>query len=154
MAITSKETINYTCYTENVNSDIFFEFIKNTIKKLQEKEYTFMFDNVSFHKNKDMLNYIIENGHNYINTPPYSPNNNPIENVFSVIKNKFKKLSSSIKKKTDNIIMSKITDAVVQFNNEYSDRLIKYFNRAINYDYSNIEKELRDRIVFSNIKNA
>ena len=36
-----------------------------------------------------------------------------------------------------------------EFNNEYSkEKILKIFNHAFNYNYKNIEKELRDRIKF------
>ncbi len=61
---------------------IFKEFIQNTISKLTEFNYCFIFDNVPFHHNKLMLKLILDSGHKYLFIHPYSPNNNPIETIF------------------------------------------------------------------------
>ncbi len=44
-----------------------------------------MLDNVRFHHCKKTLKLITDTNNNYIFTPPYSSNNNPIEVIFSII---------------------------------------------------------------------
>ena len=100
-----------------------------------------------------MLKYIIDSGNSYLKTPVYSPNNNPIEYTFSVIKKEYKKNYKNDKSTKLNIV-NNIKKTVSNFNDTYKNKLINFFTRAINYDYINIEKELRYRIVFSNTKNA
>jgi len=87
MAITKDEILNYNIYKSLVNKVTFFELIKNIIKNLKEDNYLFVFDNASIHKDKEMLNFIINLNNNYLFTPPYSPNLNPIQNTFGIIKN-------------------------------------------------------------------
>jgi transposase len=110
LAVTIKGILHFQINKENTNSAIFFKFIKEIIEKLTEKNYVFIFDNICFHRNKEMLNYIILNGHQYKFSPPYSPNNNPIENVFSIIKNKYNKIKytnqNKIEKKIENILIT------------------------------------------------
>ena len=142
MAITSSDVLNHNMYDGAVNSNRFIDFIKDTITKIEGKgEYTFLFDNVSIHKNKNMLQIISDAGHKHIYTPPYSPNNNPIENVFSILKNNFNKsydVDMSIK---DNILNS------INLLDYYTDSIFaKIFNRAFTITYQNIEKELKDRM--------
>ena len=86
------------------NSIIFFDFIKNIISDLTEDNYIFLFDNVPFHKNKEMLKYIEDNGHKYMFVPAYSPNNNPIENTFSVVKKQYYNNIKDTPKTEKNII--------------------------------------------------
>ena len=62
-----------------------FEFPKNK---------NIIMDNVSFHHSKIIKNYINSKNWNIIYTPPYSPNFNPIENIFSKIKNYYRKYKS------------------------------------------------------------
>ena len=145
LAITNKNILHFQINDENTTSAIFFIFIKEIISKLKESNYTFIFDNINFHHNKIMLKYIISNGHNYIFTPAYSPNNNPVENVFSLIKNKYTK----IKYINKDPIIKKIKDILNEITNEFNN-FIKIFNRSLTFNYANIEKELRDRISFIN----
>ena len=90
-----------------------------------------------------MLNLITSNGHKYIFTPPYSPNNNPVENVFGIIKNKYNKLNYTNKNKVEKKIFDVIQETTVQYNN-----FNNIFKRSLSFNYINIEKELRDRIIF------
>ena len=98
------------------------------------------------HYCKKTLKLINDTKNYFIFTPSYSPNNNPIETIFSIIKNKFKKII----KTTKNIKMKSLI--IITINKTISDKEIgkenykDIFIRSINYDYKNIEKELRDRI--------
>ena len=55
MAITTEKILHHKEFKESINSDIFFTFIKDVISMLTEEGYIFIFDNVSFHKKKEML---------------------------------------------------------------------------------------------------
>jgi transposase len=46
---------------------------------------------VSFHKDKKINDLIINNGYKIHNIPAYSPNLNPIENVFGILKEEINK---------------------------------------------------------------
>ena len=91
MAITTEKIVHHKELTDSINGDIFFSFIKDVINTLTEEGYIFLFDNVAFHKKKEMLEYITEKGHKYMFTPSYSPNSNPIENVFGIVKQQYYK---------------------------------------------------------------
>jgi transposase len=110
--------MHYEIHETSVNLEIFYNFFDNLIKKNNNqtkiffptcylrwrcgatrqsrygnlKGYYFMLDNVRFHHCKKTLKLITDTNNNYIFTPPYSPNNNPIEVIFSIFKNKFKKI--------------------------------------------------------------
>jgi transposase len=145
LAVTTNGILNFQIKKENINSILFYNFIKETINKLTEKNYIFLFDNICFHHNKQMLELIKSSGHNYIFTPPYSPNNNPVESIFSIIKNKYSKIKYKIENKTkvEKQIFDIINEVTIEFNN-----FNNIFIRSLNFNYSNIEKELRDRIIF------
>ena len=49
-------------------------------------EPVFLMDNVKFHKIEDVV-VLMENNGCFLYTPPYSPFLNPIENIFSKMKN-------------------------------------------------------------------
>lgn len=136
LAITTNNILNIQINKENTNSSIFYNFIEDTINKLTETGYIFIFDNICFHHNKQTLKLIKDTGHNYMFTPAYSPNNNPVENVFSIIKNKYNK-------STEKQIIDIINEIKIEYINFNS-----LFMRSLNFNYTNIEKELRDRINF------
>lgn len=92
IALTTNGIIHYDINQESINIKSFHDFIISVINKLKEKNYIFLFDNIRFHKNKEILDLIINNGHKYIFTPGYSPDLNPIENVNGIIKQTIDKL--------------------------------------------------------------
>lgn len=53
-----------------------------------------IFDNASFHKSKTTKNLIESVGCRLLFLPPYSPDYNPIENFWAILKNKIKSLRS------------------------------------------------------------
>jgi transposase len=143
LATTTKGVLHFHIKRENINSILFSDFIKEVIGKLEEKNYIFIFDNICFHHNKIMLNLITSNGHKYIFAPPYSPNNNPVESIFSIIKNKYNKIKYNNKNKVEKKIFDIIQEVILEFNN-----FTNIFKRSLTFNYVNIEKELRDRIIF------
>lgn len=146
MSVTTKGALKYTITEDNINTTIFFNFIKDIIAILKEKNYIFVFDNVPFHKNKEMLDFIESAGHKVIFTSPYSPNNNPIENIFSIIKRSYFTAIKNKNKNTKNIKES-IIEGINNTQNKIRD-FSKFFKRAFTYTYNVEEKELRDRIIF------
>lgn len=106
LAITNKNIIHYEIHTTNINSTIFKHFI--TILTNRFKNYYFLMDNVSFHKSKDIMHTIINSNNHLLFIPPYSPEYNPIEEVFSFIKNKLKRSQLKNKQKYIKSILKRI----------------------------------------------
>jgi RecJ-like exonuclease len=86
----------------------------------------------------------------------YSPNNNPIENIFGLIKNNkdviYVKNNKERKKSKRKIIEDQIISSINNTFDKYSNILINLFKSAFKYDYINIEKELRDRLIINKEK--
>ncbi len=82
MAVSIMGIINQEIIMDFVNKDVYFNFIKTTIEKLKssypDKQFIFIFDNVSFHHTNTTLELITKNNYKYYFIPPYSPNLNPI----------------------------------------------------------------------------
>jgi len=75
------------------NGEIFYSFIeKSLLPKLKPRHIVIM-DNVKFHLQDRIKNLIKSKGAKIIFLPPYSPDFNPIENMWSKVKNKLRKLS-------------------------------------------------------------
>ena len=62
---------------------------KHLMKELKEKS-TLIMDNAAFHKKSEITEIIYQAGHNVIFLPPYSPDLNPIEKVFAILKKRRK----------------------------------------------------------------
>lgn len=159
LAINNKGMIHQEIIKTTVNSSIFYNFIFEIIKNANNKKYIFIYDNVRFHRTNKISNLIINNGHEFFYTPRYSPNNNPIENIFSLIKSDFFKITRDNKdiiflnkkgksKSRRKILEENIIMAINNTFNKYkSDTFFKIFKRSLEFDYLDIEKELRDRII-------
>jgi transposase len=154
MALTTCGVLHSHINEESTNSDIFIAFIKEIIEKLKKKRvkcgYTFLMDNVAFHKSKELKKIIKDSNNFLMYTPPYSPNNNPVEHLFSVIKHNYykKNIEDGINvKTTPHGIIGNITQAI---NKAKNDNYKKYFTRALNYNYVAEETQLRDRLIVKN----
>lgn len=93
MAVTNKEVIAYEKYETSVNSEIFLEFLEKHIFSKYTNMHILM-DNVSFHKTVKVREAIERSINEILYIPPYSPQYNPIEEVFSKIKNYIKTKNS------------------------------------------------------------
>jgi transposase len=69
---------------QNINKEIYKKFIQQLC--LIHKNKKFLMDNVSFHKSKEIIQIINDSSNEALFIPPYSPEFNPIEEVFSLFK--------------------------------------------------------------------
>jgi transposase len=93
MAIDSSGHHHYKPFYGRVDSSCFVAFVKS----LPWKDCNVILDNASIHKTKEVLATLSEKQLHPLFIPPCTPECNPIENVFSVIKSKFRKLLISFK---------------------------------------------------------
>lgn len=96
MAITQNGILDYEIYDQNINGEIFFNFIKNKILPRAENKFILM-DNIGFHKSKKLLQLIKDNNSKPLFIPPYSPQFNSIEYVFNILKTKYRQLNNHSK---------------------------------------------------------
>lgn len=95
-AIIGMELLTVCLFDANINSDIFFVWLKeDLIPKLPEGSVIVM-DNASFHKRNDMTRAIESVGHILEYLPSYSPDLNPIEHKWAHAKAIRRKLKCSI----------------------------------------------------------
>lgn len=91
MAVTNHNIISFSLQNGAFNSYSFFNFVKNLLDQiLNDQKYVFIMDNVSFHKSKKIIDLVHSKGHRIVFIPPYSPQCNPIEEVFSELKRKYR----------------------------------------------------------------
>ncbi len=91
MAINNKHVISHNIVKGATNKEIFKNFLlQQLIPACSYKSYVFLMDNVRFHHSLCVKNIIYNAGHHIMYTPPYSPDLNPVERVFSIIKQRLR----------------------------------------------------------------
>ena len=92
LAISSSLVIASKILKGGVKKEAFHAFLNDELlPACGTRKYTFLLDNVRFHHSKSIKQLIISHGHSIEYTPPYSPDLNPVECVFSVLKSKVRK---------------------------------------------------------------
>lgn len=78
-----------------VNGDIFVSFVKHVLLPQLKPGDIVVMDNLSSHKRAEVSGLIEQVGAQLLYLPPYSPDLNPIENIFSKIKQWLRSLACS-----------------------------------------------------------
>lgn len=86
-----------------------------------DKPIAYLIDNASWHKTKKVKEYCEENNITLLFLPPYSPEYNPIERVWSFLKSKVKNIYFSTAKK----FIDFITDLLQNINETDKNTLLK-----------------------------
>jgi transposase len=81
----------------SLNGDIFKEYIAQCLEKKKKKGDIVVMDNLSSHKVKGAVDPIIAAGAKVLYLPPYSPDLNPIEMLWSKMKAYLRKAKARIK---------------------------------------------------------
>lgn len=80
----------------SVDSDVFLVWLKECLLPCLDKNDVLIMDNASWHKTKKVQDFMKQNEIKYLYLSPYSPDLNPIEHLWAVIKNMMKNLSTLI----------------------------------------------------------
>ena len=70
----------------------FLEALAARFQEVRDGEVCLVMDNARIHHATSATQYLAENGIDHVYLPPYSPDLNPIENVFGVVKQKFRSM--------------------------------------------------------------
>jgi len=106
--ITNEGKISYCVSNIPYNKNILLEYMKTFNFP---KNTIIIMDNVSFHHSKIIKNYVETKNWKLLYIPPYSPDFNPIENIFSKIKNHYRKYKN-IENSFDIITKSDIINCI------------------------------------------
>lgn len=118
--ISNSSVVKYKLYEGSINSTKLLDFMKDLTVP---ENVHILLDNASIHKSSVFKNYVEENKINLLFNVPYSPETNPIEMVFSKIKN--------IVKSRDNSTEDKITRSVSIANKSIIKRdLTNFYNKS------------------------
>lgn len=92
VAITKNGVVASQVQEKPYNKDSFLAFLKDKVLPTIPIEVKYLLmDNVSFHHNKEVISLLDKNCIKPLFIPPYSPQFNPIEEFFSVVKSQFRK---------------------------------------------------------------
>ena len=107
--------LNHTLKTTGTVTGHYFSFISNTLDDIMDqheqqfRNFYLIMDNVPIcHTHEDIAIYVVNRGYGRVYLPPYSPELNPIEQFWSVVKCKLDKREKNMQKET---LASKILDA-------------------------------------------
>ncbi len=73
-------------YECSINSQVFYSWVEQVLLPGLPPSSVIVMDNATFHKRQDIQDLIKEHNHTILWLPPYSPDLNPIEQVWSWIK--------------------------------------------------------------------
>ena len=81
-----KELLAPVLYEGTTSAPLFNQWLKEHLLKELRPGSTIIMDNAAFHRKADVTKIANEAGHNILFLPPYSPDFNPIEQDFAIIK--------------------------------------------------------------------
>ena len=119
------------------NSNEFVVFLQGLAVRFPEVlrgEVCLVMDNARIHHAQTARNFLVENGIRHIYLPPYSPDLNPIENVFGALK---KRYTSRGVVRTQAQMMRRIDDVIDEINMDYDmetfyGRMRRFVDLALN----------------------
>lgn len=91
-AISNSGLVLHESQVSAYNSESFLAFLKDLVKHLKPNHKYLLMDNGRFHHKKDCLDFLLQHNLEPLFIPPYSPEYNPIEEVFSLVKRNFRNL--------------------------------------------------------------
>ena len=75
-------------YKESMTSDFFVEWFKTQLLPALKTPHVIVMDNASFHSKNILDELCIQDKHFFLPLPPYSPDFNPIEQAWAILKKK------------------------------------------------------------------
>ena len=98
-----------------LNKFIFAHYIKSCLKPTLSPENILLLDNSSVHTSKLALDTLKECGINYLFLPPYSPDLNPIELLWALMKSVLRKHKARTHDKLEDAINIAFDSVTIQF---------------------------------------
>ena len=132
MASNNEEIKHYIICEGGIKTNIFIDFMKELTKKIENKETYYLMDNAVIHKTKKFMEYVKECKINILYNAPYHSEINPIENIFSMLRNTINRNENqTIEKIKESIENFKKVDNKEKFKNIFNHN-IKMLDEFIN----------------------
>lgn len=131
VAIDYKGIVAYERQNQAFNKDSFKAFIQNKLCSyfMQNPNTILIMDNASFHKSNNIQQFLHDKRIVFKFLVPYSPQLNPIEEFFSMIKSKI----STLRHNNANMNLIDAIDQVLNLNNDYSDSISGFYRNMRNW---------------------
>jgi transposase len=81
----NNQIVEQVIYENTANTEVMIAYFKLVLPKLKKKSVIIM-DNATFHKSQKLKELFEKHNHKILFLPPYSPELNPIENMWGTIK--------------------------------------------------------------------
>lgn len=131
MAVSNKKIIDFHIVNQAASSKDYLKFMMKLKRKDKENNKSYLMDNCQIHKSKELRKYYKDEKMHVLYNVPYHSETNPIENVFSCLKNQ---IHRSVNDSYENIIKI-LKDFRTSFNPE---KLTNIFNHSFGlYDQFN-----------------
>src|SRR5437868_14493353 len=88
MGISIVGLISFCIFTETLRSSMYERILDSLLLPYYEREYVFQQYNSPIHNSKSITKFLNDNNVDKLDWPPYSPDLNPIENLWHIIKEK------------------------------------------------------------------
>lgn len=95
-AICGSDVKSINIFTENMNKEKYVSILKENLSKIYEKNMFFQFDNDPKHTSLLAKGFLNKNKIKCLDFPPYSPDLNPIENIWGILKTNMGKRKNEI----------------------------------------------------------
>jgi transposase len=119
-ALCNQQVIAPKVYEGYMNSQLFLEWVKEDLCPVLKKGQVIILDNATFHKNKKLHKLLKKKKCFALFLPPYSPELNKIERLWSWIKMELKKISDNV-----DTLSEKILSSIQKINLRYNHYLDK-----------------------------
>jgi len=138
MITTNKKILNFATVEKGLKTDNFLKFIKKIHRSDKKNKYTYLIDNASIHRTKKFMKYAKENKLHILYNVPYHSETNPIERVFSILKNEINRNpNDSIEDIIKSILNVKNTITESTLTNIYNHSFKLYLDNDLNNNLNN-----------------
>lgn len=102
-------------FAGTLNKELFSEYIKTQLVPSFSSDNILLLDNSSVHKSKLVIKTLNDCGIKYLFLPPYSPDLNPIELLWSYVKSILRKLKARTSEKLESTINFALNNVPLNF---------------------------------------